>query len=109
MKYQQAVLRVFQARPKAGKAQQLKDKFAQTSVSVVVGEPGNLGYLFGTDISSDQDELVFISLWESLNAVKQRFGDNWQASFLPEGYDDLIERCTVRHIEFDGELPLLQE
>ena len=106
--YQQAILRVFQARPKAGKAQQLKDKFAQTSVTAVVGEPGNLGYLYGTDLSSDHD-LVFISLWESLDAVKQRFGENWQVSFLPEGYEELIEYCTVRHIEFDGELSSLEK
>lgn len=55
-------------------------------------------------MASQEDSLVFVSVWESLEAVKGRFGADWQESFLPEGYDDLIEKCSVRHFRFDGEI-----
>ena len=100
----QSILRIFEVRAKPGKAQQLKSKLSSTSIAVVDGKPGNLGYLFGEDISSAEDDLVFISVWESLDAIKLRFGDSWQESYLPEGYEDMIESCAIKHIRFDGKL-----
>ena len=42
---------------------------------------------------------------EGLEAiVKAHFGEGWQQSYLPEGYDELIESCSIRHIEMDGSL-----
>lgn len=108
MKFNSAILRVFKARAKPGKAQILKQKFSQTSVAVVRDAPGNLGHFFGTDLSSGKNQLVFISVWQDLDAIKARFGDSWEESFLPEGYDDIIEECSITHIEFDGELDQLQ-
>ena len=102
MKLQQSILRVFEVRAKPGQADLLKQKLSDTSVSVVDGEPGNLGYFFGENISSDGNDLVFISVWKDLDSIKVRFGKDWEASYLPEGYDKLIESCSIRHIEFDG-------
>ena len=97
------ILRVFEVRAKPGNAAELKRKLSDTSVSVVSGKPGNLGYLFGENLSSDENDLVFISLWRDLESVKSRFGDEWQESFLPEGYEEMIESCSIRHIEVEGE------
>ena len=77
----------------------LKEKFATTSADVVQHEPGNKGYFFGRGVSADEDVVVFASFWESLDAIKQRFGEDWQVSFLPEGYEDFIEKCWVQHID----------
>ncbi len=99
-----AILRIFDVRARAGKADILKRKLSDTSIDVVKGEPGNLGYFFGESLSGDDHDLVFISVWRDLDSVKTRFGENWQLSFLPEGYEDLIENCSIRHVKFSGEL-----
>ena len=104
MQLTNSILRVFDVRAKAGKAETLKQKLSDTSVSVVNGEPGNQGYFFGEYVSSDGNDLVFISVWEDLDSIKARFGENWEKSYLPEGYDELIESCSLRHIVFDGKL-----
>ena len=70
-----AIFRVFEAYAKPGKLELLRAKFASTSVSVVNGEPGNLGYFFGQPVSSQQNSLVFVSVWESIDAIKGRFGE----------------------------------
>ena len=102
MKLNQSILRVFDVRAKPGQVEHLKQKLASTSIAVVDGQPGNLGYMFGENRSSDGNDLVFISVWKDLEAVQTRFGAEWQASFLPEGYEEMIESCSIRHIEVDG-------
>jgi len=93
------IVRLFQVRAKPGCAEKLIQKFAVTSAEVVKGEPGNQGYFFGNGVGSDDEYVVFASLWQDLDAVKARFGDEWQTSFLPPGYEDLIEECSIRHID----------
>ena len=56
MKFDKAILRVFEVRAKPGKAELLKRKLAETSVAVVDGKPGNLGYFFGADLSSAEND-----------------------------------------------------
>ena len=73
-----------------GRAETLLQKFSTASADVVRNEPGNCGYFFGRGIITDAGQLVFASLWKDLDAIKQRFGEDWQASFLPEGYEDMI-------------------
>ncbi|MEM7020153.1 MAG: antibiotic biosynthesis monooxygenase, partial [Pseudomonadota bacterium] len=83
MELNKSILRVFEVRAKPGKAELLKQKLSSTSISVVNGKPGNLGYFFGENISSDKADLVFISIWEDLGAIKALFGEEWEASYLP--------------------------
>ncbi len=104
MKLNKSILRIFEVRAKPGKAGMLKQKLSDTSVSVVKGKPGNLGYFFGENITSGENDLVFISVWKDLESVKSLFGKEWQESYLPQGYDEIIESCSIRHIEFDGSL-----
>ena len=104
MQLSKSILRVFDVRAKVGKAEILKQKLSDTSVSVVKGKPGNLGYFFGENISSDKHDLVFISVWKDLESVKSHFGEDWEQSYLPEGYEEIIECCSIKHIEFDGSL-----
>ena len=75
----------------------LAKKFAMTSVDVVRNQPGNQGHFFGKSVSDEDDVFLFVSVWRDLNAVKTRFGDDWESSFLPPGYSDLIEECSVKH------------
>ncbi len=97
------VLRLFEVKVKPGRAAELLAKFATTSAQVVRGEPGNEGYFFGREIEIDGGTVLFASVWRDLDAVKARFGDQWRVSFLPEGYEELIENCSVRHVDLsDG-------
>jgi hypothetical protein len=93
------ILRLFQVHAKPGCAAELIRKFGVTSAEVVRGHPGNQGYFFGHGVDADEDYVVFTSVWRDLDAVKARFGDTWQESFLPPGYEDLIEECSIRHID----------
>lgn len=93
------IMRLFQVRAKPGQSAALIEKFSTTSADVVRNEPGNKGYVFGRGVADDADVVIFASLWTDLAAVKERFGESWRESFLPEGYDDLIEDCSVHHID----------
>lgn len=93
------ILRVFQVQTKPGCAAELIAKFGVTSAEVVRGQCGNLGYFFGQGVGLDEDYVVFTSVWRDLEAIRARFGDTWRDSFLPPGYEDLIEECSIRHID----------
>ena len=93
------VLRIFEVRTKPGRGSELLQNFATTSAAVVKGKPGNLGYYFGASADGDADAVMFVSVWESLDAVKAHFGEEWQSSYMPPGYGDMIEECSVRHID----------
>ncbi|NJN05242.1 MAG: hypothetical protein HC814_00880 [Rhodobacteraceae bacterium] len=77
-------------------------KFATTSADIVRNKPENEGYFFGRSVAVNKDFAVFASFWKDLNSVKERFGEDWQSSFLPPGYEDLIEECSVRHIDLSA-------
>lgn len=93
------ILRLFQVQAKPGHVQQLLENFSTTSADVVRDEPGNKGYFFGEGVEADDGYVLFVSVWENLDAVKQRFGDDWKESHLPPGYEDLIESCSIRHVD----------
>ncbi len=97
------VMRLFEVQVKPGATADLLEKFASTSANVVQHESGNQGYFFGSGVEADDGLVVFASFWENMDAVKARFGPDWPRSFLPEGYEDLIESCRVRHIQIGAE------
>ncbi len=43
--------------------------------------------------------VMFVSIWDDLDAVKKRFGDDRKVSYLPDGYEHLIDSCSIRHVE----------
>lgn len=96
------VLRIFEARTKPGHTDELLNNFSSTSTAVVSGEPGNKGYIFGRSVAGDDNTVLFISLWESLETIKERFGDDWQVSYMPDGYAEIIEEHSVRHFDMAG-------
>ena len=97
------VLRVFEARTKTGCIDKLMRKFATTSADVVKGQSGNAGYFFGRCVQGGENVVLFVSVWESMDAVKARFGGEWRSSYLPSGYQELIEDCSIRHFDLDAE------
>ena len=93
------VLRIFEVQVKEGHVEELLENFATTSAEVVKGHPGNQGYFFGRCIQGGENMVMFVSVWDDLDAIKLRFGGDWQESYLPEGYEELIESCSIRHVD----------
>ena len=93
------VLRIFEAHVKEGHVEELLENFSTTSSKVVEGHPGNRGYFFGRCVQGGENMVMFVSMWDDLEAVKHRFGEAWQVSYLPDGYEDLIETCSLRHLD----------
>ncbi|MDP5220163.1 antibiotic biosynthesis monooxygenase family protein [Ruegeria sp. 2205SS24-7] len=93
------VLRIFEVQVKDGHVEELLENFATTSSKVVEGHPGNRGYFFGRCIQGGDNMVMFVSIWDDLDAVKKRFGDDWLVSYLPDGYEDLIDSCSIRHVD----------
>ena len=91
------IIRVFRARARQGCERALADKLATSSVEVVKGQPGFLGYLVAGPANESQHEFIFASIWADAEAIKSRFGQEWRASLLPPGYAELIEECSVAH------------
>jgi len=81
----------------------LADKLATSSVEVVQGQTGFLGYLVAGPASQHQHEFIFASIWANADAVKARFGEEWRVSLLPPGYAELIAECSVDHYHLTGQ------
>jgi hypothetical protein len=75
----------------------LAEKLATSSVQVVRGERGFLGFVCAGPASNTDRDFVFASMWQDVDAIKARFGPDWRVSFLPPGYAELIEECSVEH------------
>ena len=99
------IIRIFRARAKQGCERALADKLATSSVEVVQGHPGFLGYLVAGPASELHHEFVFASIWTDADAVKARFGEEWRVSLLPPGYAELIDECSVDHYHLTGQSP----
>ena len=97
------IIRVFRGRARQGCERALADKLATSSVEVVQGQPGFLGYLVAGPASEGQHEFIFASIWADSDAVKARFGEQWRVSMLPPGYAELIEECSVDHYHLTGQ------
>lgn len=93
------LLRIFEVRVKPGCASTLMENFATTSAGVVKDNPENRGYFFGECVQGSDDTVMFVSVWSGLDAVKAHFGADWETSYMPPGYEDLIEECLVRHFD----------
>ena len=96
------ILRIFEVRTRPGCSEKLLANFSSTSADVVRDKPGNRGYFFGSCIQGGDDVVMFVSVWKDLAAVKARFGADWRESYLPEGYEDLIDECSIRHLDASG-------
>jgi len=96
------IIRLFRARARPGCEKALADKLATSSIEVVQGQPGFLGYLVAGPANEHRREFIFASIWADADAVKTRFGKEWRVSLLPPGYAELIEECSVDHYHLTG-------
>jgi heme-degrading monooxygenase HmoA len=94
------IIRVFRARAKPGKADELAQLAEEVSIPFVDGQPGLLARHTGRGVGATGDEFVMISVWESLDALKNMTGEDWENEVLPDGrLKDCIEDSSVEHYE----------
>jgi quinol monooxygenase YgiN len=94
------LIRVFRARPKPGMADELAQLIEDISIPFVDAQPGLLARHTGCGFGATGDEIVMISVWESLDALKNMTGENWESGVIPdESEAERIEECSVHHYE----------
>ena len=91
------IARIFRATAAPGCRDELLRRFHSSSAALVNGKVGCLGYRVLEPIDASAPGVVFESIWRDLDAVKLAFGDEWQKSYLPDGYAALITACSVQH------------
>jgi len=97
------IIRVFRARPKPGKAHELTELVKDISIPFVDGQPGLLARHTGNGIGATGDEIVMISVWENLDALKNMTGENWESEVIPDEREaERIDACFVHHYETLG-------
>ena len=102
MQLNKSILRIFDVRAKEGKVDLLKQKLSDTSVSVVKGKPGNIGYFFGENLSTNENDLVFISIWNNYGSVKVEKEVSKPKNDGPSRTRELLVRFTKFYNDLDA-------
>ncbi len=85
------IARIWKGRALASKADQYMDYMTATGVHDLRATEGNQGVYVLRRIDGDQAEFVFISLWESFDAIKRFAGEDIdRAVYYPEDKDYLL-------------------
>lgn len=97
------LIRVFRAQPKPGKADEFAELVQTISVPFVESQPGLVARFTGRGIGRSDDEIVMISVWENIDALKNMTGESWEEEVIPDPREaERIETCSVHHYESIG-------
>ena len=94
------IIRVFRCTPRPGAVDGLENLAKEVSVPFVDSQPGLVARYTGRGIGGTGDELLMISVWENLDALKNMTGEDWESEVIPdERISELIEESSVRNYE----------
>lgn len=101
------IARVWSGAVRAGRGDEYAAYLDRTGKRDCRATPGNLGVLVLRHDAADQTEFVFISLWESMDAIRAFAGDDVErARYYPEDRDFLLALDpAVRHYDVSMALP----
>jgi heme-degrading monooxygenase HmoA len=92
------IARTWRGATRAEDAETYADYIRRTGIAEYAATPGNLGAYLLYRIDGDRAEILTLSLWSSLEAIKGFAGDDIErAVFYPEDDRYLIERDLVAH------------
>lgn len=75
------------------------EKLRGESTRLVRDQPGCIGWVAAGPSQDGVDRhLVFITFWESMEAVVDFAGHDVTQSVLPDGYAELIDSHSVEHL-----------
>jgi heme-degrading monooxygenase HmoA len=96
------IARTWRGWVETARAAEYEQYLDRTGLSEYAATPGNLGaHLLRRDLDDGRTEIVTLSFWESMDAVRRFAGDDpSQAVFYPEDDDFLVDReTTVTHFQ----------
>lgn len=97
------VVRVFRAKARPGMEDELAQLIETVSIPFVDGHSGLVARYAGRGIGRTNDELLMISVWESVDAMKAMTGDDWEKEVIPDEREaERIETSSVEHYQTIG-------
>jgi len=95
------IARTWRGRTPAGRADEYFEYLKKTGLQEIRNTTGNRGVYILRSRNGEEAEFLFMSIWESLEAIKRFAGENYeQAVYYPEDKDFLLEmEPTVNHYE----------
>lgn len=95
------ILRIFRVRARPGRVAELEQVVRARGVPNLTGRDGLVALFLGRPAGEDGDELVLLTVWRDLEALRAFKGDAWQdARLLPEEAE-LAESASVSHVLVD--------
>ena len=86
------IARIWHGVTEAVRADEYADYLERTGARECRATPGNHGVYVLRRIEQDRAEFTFISLWESVDAIRRFAGDDYEkAHYYPEDRDFLLE------------------
>ena len=101
------VIRIFRVRARPGCASELERVVRERGVPNITRREGLVSLLVGRPDDGDERDLMLVSVWRDLEALRAFKGDAWrEARLLPEELG-LSESASVSHVmaESIGGLP----
>jgi heme-degrading monooxygenase HmoA len=97
------IIRIFRARPQPGTADELARLAEEISIPFVDGQPGLMARYTGRGLGATGEELVMVSVWEDLDAMRNMTGDDWESPVIPdERLEPLIMESFLHNYESIG-------
>jgi quinol monooxygenase YgiN len=97
------IIRIFRARAKPGASEELRRLAEEISIPFVDREPGLVARYAGRGIGATGEELVMITVWEDLEAVKNMTGEEWDEPVIPDDrVGELINEMFLHQYETIG-------
>ncbi len=95
------IARIWHGVTPAARAEEYTDYLYRTGVPECRATPGNRGVYVLRRIQNDRAEFTFLSLWESLDAIRRFAGEDYEkARYFPEDRDFLLElEPSVEHYD----------
>jgi heme-degrading monooxygenase HmoA len=92
------IARVFRGQIRSAHHAELEDKFRQISLPLVQVQRGLVSVSIGRTLPSGPDEVVMISTWIDLDALRA-FTDDYTAAVIPHGMEEHMVQSWVHHYE----------
>lgn len=92
------IIRIFRVRARPGRAAELERVVRDRGVPTIARRDGLLSLFLGRPDDGDDHDLVLLSVWRDLDALRAFKGDAWrEARLLPEEVE-LSESTSVSHV-----------
>ena len=93
------ILRVTRSRVVPGREQQVLDILRQMTAGMGASIQGLHSASFGRAMHEGQMSLVAITEWESLDALRAVYGEDWHGRSILPGAEEYILETVVEHFE----------